>query len=227
MNIQISSPCQQDWNKMTTGSEGKFCNACAKNIIDFTNFSDVELQQYFLNFGANSGSICGRFTAEQAVVQRPTVTNNRFLLWCWLGITTLILFFSKQSKAQRFLGEVSAPTEQTVVNKVKKVSVYDQAISLMVKDALGNVLSGIRIYIDNELVAIKTGKDGGVSLLVSKDSKVITLEKENYVTKIISIGTATHFKVELLKESSDKPMIMGKIAIAQPYFKGEIKLDNF
>ena len=124
------------------------------------------------------------------------------------------------------MGEIAAPTEQSPVQKVKKVSVYDKAISLLVKGAMGNVISGVKIYIDNELCAVTTGKDGGASLLISKDSKLITIEKENYVTKVISLGSSTHFKIEMLQSSNDKPMIMGKIAIARPSFNGEIKLDN-
>ena len=226
MNIQISSPCDQDWNKMTTDNNGKFCGACAKNVVDFTGFTDAELQQYFLNFGKNNESICGRFTSNQAVAQKPTTSQNKILLWCWFAITTVLLFFSKQSKAQQILGEPAIPTEQAPVTKERKVSIYDKAIALQVKDAMGNNLMGVRIYVDNKLVDVQTNKDGTASLLISKDSKKITVEKNNYVTKIISLTDATLYKIEMFVDQPDNPMIMGKIMIAQPSFNGKIKIES-
>jgi RNA recognition motif-containing protein len=225
MNIQISSPCHQDWNTMTTDKNGKFCNACAKNVVDFTSFTEAELQRYFVNFGKKSEPICGRFTADQAVAQKPIANRNKFLGWCWFAITTILLFLSKQSKAQQILGEAT-PTEQASVDKVKKVSIYDKAIALLVKDAMGNALSGVKIYVDNKLVNVQTNKDGSVSFLISKETKIITIEKNNYVTKIISISDATFYKIEMFVDHPDRPMIMGKIMIAQPVFDGKIKIEN-
>lgn len=224
MNIEIKSPCQEDWNQMTKESEGKYCNACAKTVIDFTNFTDAELQQYFLSYSSKSDSVCGRFTTEQAVAQRPEVSRNKFFLWCWFIITTILLFFSKQSKAQQIVGEIAPPIEQTNVKKTKKVSVYDKAISIMVKDAVGNAISDALIYLDDKLLEVKTGKDGGAALLVSKDTKTITIKKANLNTKVIILNNDTHYKMTMSVSQEERPMIMGKIAIQPPNFQGEIKI---
>ena len=61
--ITIPEPCHEDWNKMTTNETGRFCNSCAKSVIDFTKMKSKEIQDYFI---ANQGkNICGRFDTKQ------------------------------------------------------------------------------------------------------------------------------------------------------------------
>lgn len=59
--ISIPDPCHQDWNKMTPNEKGRFCDACEKTIVDFSNLSKFELAKR-LNAGEK---LCGRFNATQ------------------------------------------------------------------------------------------------------------------------------------------------------------------
>jgi hypothetical protein len=61
--ITIPKPCHEDWNAMTLEESGRFCGVCTKGVVDFTNKTSYEIQQYFIeNHGQN---ICGRFKNEQ------------------------------------------------------------------------------------------------------------------------------------------------------------------
>jgi hypothetical protein len=61
--ILIPKPCHENWEGMTPNSQGKFCGSCQKNVVDFTNKSAVEIQNYFAE---NTGKrICGRFEKTQ------------------------------------------------------------------------------------------------------------------------------------------------------------------
>lgn len=70
--ITIPKPCHEDWNQMTPDETGRFCNSCAKSVIDFTKMKTPEIQQYFIQ---NQGKkICGRFNNEQldsVIIQIP------------------------------------------------------------------------------------------------------------------------------------------------------------
>ena len=44
--INIPEPCHEDWAQMTSTEKGKFCDSCAKEVIDFTNKSDEQLYKY-------------------------------------------------------------------------------------------------------------------------------------------------------------------------------------
>lgn len=41
---------------------GRFCNSCAKNVVDFTGMTDSEVAKYLLN---SNGNICGRVKTTQ------------------------------------------------------------------------------------------------------------------------------------------------------------------
>jgi hypothetical protein len=62
--IYIPKPCNEDWNKMTSTSNGKFCDSCCKNVVDFTTMTNEEVQAYLSKY--NTGNVCGRFTENQA-----------------------------------------------------------------------------------------------------------------------------------------------------------------
>jgi hypothetical protein len=61
-SIHIQEPCHENWDAMTPNEKGKFCGACAKTVVDFTNYSDEEIIGYFKK---DKGNTCGRFTHNQ------------------------------------------------------------------------------------------------------------------------------------------------------------------
>jgi hypothetical protein len=60
--LTIQNPCSQDWNTMTKNEQGKFCDLCAKSVIDFTHLSDQEISKII---ASHSGSTCGRLKVNQ------------------------------------------------------------------------------------------------------------------------------------------------------------------
>ena len=60
VKISIPSPCHKNWQDMTPADKGRFCDACQKNVIDFTNASDREIAA-----ALKTGNACGRFRANQ------------------------------------------------------------------------------------------------------------------------------------------------------------------
>lgn len=61
VQIQIPSPCTQNWDDMETVPGGKFCSSCEKKVIDFTLLNDRQIIEILRK--KNKG--CGRFTDEQ------------------------------------------------------------------------------------------------------------------------------------------------------------------
>ena len=123
--LHIPTPCHEDWNKMTQSEKGKFCNACSKQVVDFTFMSDQEVLNYF---SKTSGSTCGRFAADQ--LQRPIepVKTERKKAWWIAALMPLLLFFDKS------YGQRKSPKQTNTVCTNK-----DTAYPLM-----GKVATGIR-----------------------------------------------------------------------------------
>lgn len=63
IQLSIADPCHENWDKMTPSEQGRFCGACQKQVVDFTNMSDREIAQFFKK--PSMGSVCGRFMQDQ------------------------------------------------------------------------------------------------------------------------------------------------------------------
>jgi hypothetical protein len=75
--LQIPEPCHEDWNKMTPGDKGRFCDSCQKTVHDFTGMSDVQLVAFFKK--PSTGSVCGRFYNDQ--LERDFEISRKRLPW--------------------------------------------------------------------------------------------------------------------------------------------------
>lgn len=64
LKLSIPKPCHEDWAGMTPNEQGRHCVVCAKTVTDFTQMSDEEIKQFFLN-RKEGESTCGRFTNKQ------------------------------------------------------------------------------------------------------------------------------------------------------------------
>lgn len=75
LQINIATPCHEDWNNMTPAAAGRHCNQCSKAVVDFTGLNSQEILVFFhQNKGAN---ICGRFTKQQT--EEPIATPDDFV----------------------------------------------------------------------------------------------------------------------------------------------------
>jgi hypothetical protein len=62
MELKINEPCPASWNEMSKGDQGRFCNLCSKDVIDFTSWSDKQLKDFFAN---NRENVCGKLADHQ------------------------------------------------------------------------------------------------------------------------------------------------------------------
>src|SRR4030095_34967 len=63
LQLQVPTPCHENWEKMTQTEKGRFCASCQKQVIDFSNKSDREIARFFKK--PSTGSVCGRFMDDQ------------------------------------------------------------------------------------------------------------------------------------------------------------------
>ncbi|MEZ4805737.1 MAG: hypothetical protein R2852_09710 [Bacteroidia bacterium] len=85
--VQISTPCHEDWDKMTEVKKGKFCASCSKTVVDFSLMSDQQIIDYFLKQPTNS---CGRFNHDQ--LNRDLQTDKKRLYSLTHKLILLCLF---------------------------------------------------------------------------------------------------------------------------------------
>ena len=134
MQLHIPELCHEDWNKMTPTAQGRHCQSCCKQVVDFTVMSD---QQIISHLTKSSGETCGMVHKDQ--LEKPLRTNHH-KPWKWIitGIASLFFFFNKvqaQKKEQcdpkkdtikqsngnypRLMGKIAVPK----IKPVKKLPV--------------------------------------------------------------------------------------------------------
>ena len=62
-SVSIPKPCHEDWNTMTPKQKGRFCDSCAKTVVDFTKMNTPEIQDFIHKNKRNR--ICGHFKQTQ------------------------------------------------------------------------------------------------------------------------------------------------------------------
>ncbi|CAN1558379.1 hypothetical protein MCETHM1_02512 [Flavobacteriaceae bacterium] len=117
--ITIPEPCQEDWNKMTPNDNGRFCESCTKNVVDFTNTLPVDIQYYF----QQHSNICGRFKNYQLdsltiqipnrVLYSQTNYHKIFLLALFIAMGTTLFSCADKNGSKQKIDKIE------IVNKPK------------------------------------------------------------------------------------------------------------
>ena len=63
IELTVPCPCHENWDAMTPVQNGRFCQSCEKQVVDFTGMSDAQLLAFFRK--PTTGSVCGRFSKYQ------------------------------------------------------------------------------------------------------------------------------------------------------------------
>gem|GEM_PF-5331937 len=71
LRIDVPTPCTQSWNQMTPSADGRFCQHCTKNVIDFSGMSDQEVVRII---SQSNGGLCGHYREDQ--LNRELVTER-------------------------------------------------------------------------------------------------------------------------------------------------------
>lgn len=106
MNIQIPTPCHENWERMLPDEKGRFCNACCKTVIDFTGMSPEAITIYLKEH--SSQRVCGRFSTDQLVPDQAAMTSLTRSVWRSAlstikkiaAIFLLLFAFSQQAQPQ-------------------------------------------------------------------------------------------------------------------------------
>ncbi len=124
MKIQIKSPCQEDWTKMSSTFTGKFCASCQKSVIDFTRMTDTEIQKII---HANNSDLCGRFRKTQVGRTLELVPSKQASNYLSYATSILLSLLASNAIAQPSAIPVQLELHTTseksaVFSSVKKIS---------------------------------------------------------------------------------------------------------
>ena len=232
LTITINNPCLEDWDKMTTNKDGKFCNHCKENVIDFTLLSDKEIIRIF---DTHKGKFCGRFGREQLGREIAIPTKENHFSFVAKAAAALLLFTSlKEAKGESYnvVNGTTIYADKIKNNISELINNNPVEISGTVFDASTNKpLPNVRIVITSPLgLAIaktdyKTDEDGGFAIPLndSTEKRTITLvfacaDHEDRIVKVNNEDYNTTINV-YLPSTMEEVVIIKAGRIGKPLIK--------
>jgi TonB-dependent SusC/RagA subfamily outer membrane receptor len=127
--LHIAEPCSEDWDKMASASQGKFCGSCQKTVFDFTNATDNDIIKHIEKMKGNM--FCGQFEEGQLNrwMEKNSLETSNPSLYKYL-LSFLLLTAGGNAMAQ----EVKAKQENVVKINNEDSALMAQALRAEIPD---------------------------------------------------------------------------------------------
>ncbi|MBL0057183.1 MAG: hypothetical protein IPP31_13585 [Chitinophagaceae bacterium] len=167
LQLSIPEPCHENWQQMTPTEQGRFCNACSKEVIDFSTMTDQQVLNYFSRI--TNEKVCGRVLDSQMEAPiEPAQLPKKKIFWYWNYIVMFFLFFSKSATVKAQKGKIATVQQndpgctKTVGQMVSgvKVELAEQMINGRVIDPQGNPVPYAAIRCVNKHLSISADQNG-------------------------------------------------------------------
>ncbi|RBQ08700.1 hypothetical protein DRW42_08305 [Pedobacter miscanthi] len=232
--IQISNPCHEKWGDMIDNNMGKFCNSCQKSVVDFTNFSDSDLQNWFIK---NQGNSCGRFKSEQLdrlIHGKSNYTISKFKPSLIAASLFAFLSLPKLSKGETIKPSM-VQTARAIINFDEKLG--DEKLSDSIRVIRGKITDKDKTALQWASIHILGGKSscstdikGEFSLTYpiyeKNESKELEIRFIGFKNKVVKIKPTDSY-VNITLDESDE-ILMGDIVVMRisPWKKLYFKIRN-
>ena len=122
-SIDISSPCDKKWNELSKVEKDRFCESCAKKVIDFSKMKHNQIVDYV---ESQNERVCGRLTTNQ-------IENKSFKLIYASRLKAVLLSFAAITVGKNLY---SSSTYNILPNQITvKVNPTD-SLNLIVKGTI-------------------------------------------------------------------------------------------
>lgn len=212
LKITIPNPCSANWDKMKNLDQGRFCEQCKKEVIDFTNYSQSELEDFFKY---PKGNVCGRINRSQISLDYGRREKYIFKNFSYkLFIASCVTLVASKGYANERLNTINTYQDDSknrklavVLNEIDSIII----ISGIVKDSSdGSPLPGVRISLKDELKFTTTDSEGKFSIEINSNvHKNVILE-----AKFLGYETAeTSLKLTdaQFMEIKINPIVLGEL----------------
>lgn len=217
-NLNIKTPCQENFNDFTPTSNGGFCSSCQTEVIDFTKMNSQEIINYFKT--KNTQNTCGKFNVNQLKTYHSNIQKRRrFSLLSGIGLAFLSLFLVGTAQAQDTKNQSDNSDKNTTevqdVSQEKNITVKGT-----ITDENGLALPGANIVLEGTPIGIATDFDGNFEFPEKlKKGDVLTISYIGYEAKKVVINSDdSALKIEMkVNMQMDSCVILGKVAVKQVY----------
>jgi hypothetical protein len=219
ISVSINTPCAENWESFTPTTEGRFCHNCKKTVADLTKLSDRELLEYLQS---RTAPTCARMRNDQLrsyVLPGPTTLKPGFGLFKAALASLVLLLFDRQGYAQ----VKDSDKIEVVAGSHKKIgevaTAQDQLVNISgrIVDETGVPMPGTSIVLQGTTIGISADETGRFTFPEPvRKGQTLLFSFVGYETKEYKVTGTTSDQVEI-EMAMDGIMMMGKLAIEQPY----------
>jgi hypothetical protein len=221
IQLSIPEPCHENWDTMTPTQQGRYCNACAKEVIDFSNMSDRDVLNYFVK--KKDDTLCGRAFPDQ-LDRTITVTAKKKWYWYWNYAAALFFFLAKSNNAA-----AQKTTKHSVIaipNVQKKFPLMVGAVSIRksftvigkINDGKGQPVPYASVKILHSGNGISADESGKFAIKLDSVTSIIEVSALGHTTKLVTIKDLTYVEVVLEKANG----LMKEVVIQPNYLTGRV-----
>lgn len=129
-NINVASPCSQDWNAMIGNERKRYCGDCKLNVYNLSGMSRSEAENLILN---SEGRLCVRFYRRDdgsiltkdcpvgwAAIKRRVSRTAAAAFALLVGLLSGLGFaaFFSQTKPRYFMGDVVGKFDREIMGNI-------------------------------------------------------------------------------------------------------------
>jgi hypothetical protein len=228
--LQIAEPCHENWDIMSPVQQGRYCNSCCKQVVDFTQKSDKQILQILTKAAGNT---CGRFNNDQ--LGRPLLQNIPYSLrpykfFLSAFIPALVITGSALSQDQ-LQGKVAVKTSQHFSDTLKGDTVYTQRTNNRFKGSIsleGNgPASGVSVTIKGTNKRTLTDDKGSFHFGdIAGDGKIILeISHMGYTTKNVTVNLKNQ-KTIAIKLAVSEVQLMGEVVVFARCTSKKVKVEE-
>lgn len=211
--LQINKPCKENWENMKDTGNGKFCELCSKNVIDFSGLSQIEITNT-LKF---SKDVCAKITIQQA--KEPLINTSvqydfnfpysRNIVAASLAVSTTLVS-CQDSKNNEIPIQTNTSLQIDLNSKEQnntKLNKSNELNSIKDKSVSESIFTG-KIYSEKKSVPVKNAK-----VMLVTTYKIFTTYSLNDGSFILKIPTeliddenvirVTYYNIEVTEKPDD------------------------
>lgn len=170
--LSIPTPCHENWDQMSPQDKGRFCAACQKTVVDFTDMSDRQIAEFF----KKTKNVCGRFDNSQ--LGRELAIPPKRLPWIrhFIGLILPAFLFSLKASGQAGVKGKVAVCVRPVQGDTTVLPVIKSAEQKMLKgkvvDEHGLPIAGASVILEKTNIGTNTDDEGYFHLQNTNDDDV-------------------------------------------------------
>jgi TonB-dependent SusC/RagA subfamily outer membrane receptor len=146
LQLLLTNPCAENWDEMLPSEAGRYCNTCAKHVIDLTKRSDAELIDFFTK---KKDNVCGRLLSTQLDREITAPTQKPNWHWLWPIVMGASIFTPAKASALKpvtvhndgILPRVQKIEQSQPIEKAK----LDTIKGTVIDETTGKPLAGVKI----------------------------------------------------------------------------------